>query len=59
MPLSQHVKLYNFGNFVADVGGYLGLFLGASILSISDGIISGLKYLKGLSKSKTSVQERF
>ena len=57
MSLSQHVKLYSFGNFVADVGGYLGLFLGASILTISDGIISGLKFVKGLIKSKLSEQE--
>ena len=52
------MKLYNFGNFVADVGGYLGLFLGASILSISDDITSGLKFTILLIKSKTSVQEQ-
>ena len=30
------VKIADFGTFVADFGGYLGLFLGASILSITD-----------------------
>ena len=38
----QHVKLYGFTNFVADIGGYLGLFLGASMLSICDGITAWL-----------------
>ena len=52
------MKLYSFSNFVADVGGYLGLFLGASILSISDDIASGLKSILLLIKSKTSVQEQ-
>ncbi len=32
----KHSLAYTFPNFVADFGGYLGLFLGASILSVFD-----------------------
>ena len=35
----KHVEMYKFMNFVADFGGYLGLLLGASILSIFDDVI--------------------
>ena len=38
----QEIRLYDFGTFLADVGSYLGLFLGASVLSISDNIIASL-----------------
>ena len=34
----QEVKLYTVSNFVADVGGYLGLLLGGSIPSIIESI---------------------
>ena len=36
----QEIKLADFSTFLADCGGYLGLFLGASLLSITDAIIT-------------------
>ncbi len=38
----QHLA-YGFSQFVADFGGYLGLLLGASILSIYDSVIEAVK----------------
>ena len=38
----REVKIADFGTFVADFGGYLGLFLGASVLSLTDTIIANL-----------------
>ena len=35
----KYIKQYGIANFLADVGGYLGLLLGASILSLVDFII--------------------
>jgi hypothetical protein len=35
--------MYQFPNFIGDVGGYLGLLLGASIPSIYDYLVSVLK----------------
>ena len=35
VPVTEDIYLYGFTNFLADIGGYLGLLLGASILSIS------------------------
>ena len=32
--MAEQYKIYTLDDFVADVGGYMGLFLGASILSI-------------------------
>ena len=40
--------IYDYLNLIADVGGYLGLLLGYSILSISDGIIENLHSFKKL-----------
>ena len=37
------ILLANFSTFVADCGSYLGLFLGASVLSLSDMLISCFK----------------
>ncbi len=34
--MEKEIYLYQFGDFVADFGGYLGLLLGASLLSIYD-----------------------
>ncbi len=34
--VTKHMLAYTFTNFVADFGGYLGLLLGASLLSIYD-----------------------
>ena len=36
----QEILLADFSTFLADCGGYLGLFLGASLLSITDAIIA-------------------
>ena len=36
----QENMLCDFGPFLADIGAYLGLFLGASVLSITDGFIA-------------------
>ena len=36
----QEIRLADFSTFLADCGGYLGLFLGASLLSITDAIIA-------------------
>ena len=30
-------EIYQFPNFLADIGGYLGLMLGASLLSLTEG----------------------
>ena len=39
----QEIKLADFSTFLADCGSYLGLFLGASILSITDVLLSCFK----------------
>ena len=36
----HEIRLADYSTFLADCGGYLGLFLGASLLSITDAIIS-------------------
>ena len=44
MDLAEHS--FHSGSFVADVGGYMGLLLGFSILSLYDEITALLKRLK-------------
>ncbi len=39
----EEVFRYDEGNLIADFGGYMGLLLGASLLSIYDYILIGLK----------------
>jgi hypothetical protein len=39
VPVIEEKLLYGFENFFADVGGYLGLLLGGSILSVYDGFV--------------------
>ena len=39
----QRIKVYDESNLMADIGGYLGLFLGASIYTLVDIIVSGLE----------------
>ena len=50
IPQIEVVELYGFHNFLADIGGYLGLLLGASILSIIsdswDWVSKGLTWKK-------------
>ena len=36
MTVMEETPIYDINNFIADVGGYLGLLLGASILAIFD-----------------------
>ena len=36
----HEIRLADYSTFLADCGGYLGLFLGASLLSITDAIIA-------------------
>ena len=43
----EEYELYSFSSFVADVGGFLGLLLGASLLSLFEKCFeSGKKYFK-------------
>ena len=39
----QEVLLADFSTFLSDIGSYLGLFLGASILSVTDVVVSIVK----------------
>ena len=48
----KEVLLADFSTFVADCGSYLGLFLGASVLSITDSIISTIRRVVDKVKSK-------
>ncbi len=34
---------YDFNNFIADVGGFLGLLLGQSVVSLVDGVTGALR----------------
>ncbi len=43
VPVHRYSLAYGFINFVADFGGYLGLLLGASLLSVYDGGINLLQ----------------
>ena len=43
---STKVEMYNWNSFIADFGGYLGLLLGASILSIFEELVNFGKFLK-------------
>lgn len=45
VKIIKEVYLYDFYNFIADFGGYLGLLLGGSILTVFDGITNISKYL--------------
>lgn len=39
----KQVYIYGFVNFVAEVGGYMGLLLGMSLLSIYEWIANGIR----------------
>ncbi len=45
MKTTESILIYGFGNFVADFGGYLGLLLGASFLSIYDSWVKFFKFI--------------
>ena len=36
--IKEEIVLYNFNNFIGEVGGHLGLLLGCSILSLYDSV---------------------
>ena len=46
MEIIQQVRLYSLTNFIADFGGYLGLLLGASVLSMFDVILNFCQSLR-------------
>ena len=48
--MNQDNYLYNFDNLLADVGGYLGLLLGASIVSFYENVAIMLGALLGKKK---------
>ena len=50
--MAEQYEVYTMEDFVADVGGYMGLFLGASILSMLE------TFLDLAEKVKTATAER-
>ena len=46
VTVQEEIRIYDMNNFIADVGGYIGLMLGMSILSFFDQVISLLTMLK-------------
>ena len=52
--VTRETLSYTPSNFIADVGGFLGLLLGASILSIYDAILLGFKKLLNQKHSETT-----
>ena len=46
IEVTEEVELYNLGKFIADFGGYLGLLLGASLITFFDGFILFLSLTK-------------
>ena len=41
----EQYRIYDFNSFIADVGGYMGLLLGSSFLSLYDEVESSLRTL--------------
>ncbi len=48
--LEREMLVYDFYDLVGNVGGFLGLFLGASILSMYDGVKNNMQRLKYIVK---------
>ena len=48
LTVKKEVELYSFTNFFAEIGGYLGLFLGESIASF---IFMSIDWMKGIAKA--------
>ena len=46
VEIIQQVRLYTMTNFIADFGGYLGLLLGASMMSLFDLILKCIRILR-------------
>ena len=42
----EQYYIHNWYSFLADIGGYMGLLLGCSLLSLYDEAVGLLKYLK-------------
>ncbi len=56
LQTTKQILIYGFGNFVADFGGYLGLLLGASLLSIYDRIHDCVESFISRCKKNSSVK---
>ncbi len=55
VKVNKDIPLYTFTSFVADFGGYLGLLLGASLLSIFDDVVKSIvKLFSHIGKSSRS-----
>ena len=46
VEIIQQVRLYTMTNFIADFGGYLGLLLGVSMMSLFDMILKSIRILR-------------
>jgi hypothetical protein len=54
IPVTTEVYLYSFNDFIADVGGYLGLLIGASVLTLVEYFLHVARVvMKKLNKKKT------
>ena len=50
IDVQEEYKIYPLESFVADVGGYLGLLLGASILSLIESLTDTIEKLRSKHK---------
>ena len=48
-------QAYGFGNFGADVGGYIGMFLGYSLLHIPHMVLAASKFISNMFSHSLSV----
>lgn len=46
IKVTEEIELYDLGKFIADFGGYLGLLLGASLITFIDGFIWFFSFTK-------------
>ena len=56
LEIIQQVRLYTMTNFIADFGGYLGLLLGASMMSLFDLILKCIQIFR--QKHQTDLEDR-
>ena len=54
----REVLVYDFYDLIGDIGGYLGLLLGASLLSIYDGIVYVINTYAARKKNKRNKNAR-
>ena len=45
VKVTEEVELYNLSKFIADFGGYLGLLLGASLITFFDGCVLFISFI--------------